>query len=86
MAQLSLCYPFLEHARISEPKSINDIPLKQQPLADIPPEHLHALMAGLLHDVPLMLATLGGRGSETGAQGVTAETFRRETGMSDVGA
>jgi hypothetical protein len=30
-------------------------------------------MAGLLHDVPLMLATLGGRGSETEAQRMTAE-------------
>jgi hypothetical protein len=30
-----------------------------------------------------MLATLGGRGSETGAQGMTAELFGRETGMSN---
>jgi len=37
---------------------------------------------GLLHDVPLMLATLGGRSSETGSQGIPAKIFGRETGMS----
>jgi hypothetical protein len=41
-------------------------------------------MAGLLHDVPLMLAALGGRGCETGAQGVATEVIGRQASMSNV--
>jgi hypothetical protein len=69
-------------ARISKPQRINDISLKQRPLADISSEHLQALVAGLLHDVTFMLAALGSRGSKTRAQGVSAEIFGQETGMS----
>jgi len=41
----------------------NDISLKER--LDIPPELLHALMSGLPHDVPVVLAKLAGRNSET---------------------
>jgi hypothetical protein len=40
-------------------------------------------MAGLLRDVPLMPATLGGQGGETEAQRITAELLRRETDVSN---
>jgi hypothetical protein len=50
-------------ARISAPQRINDI-LETATPCGIPPEHLHAFMPRLLHNVQLVLAALGGQGSE----------------------
>jgi hypothetical protein len=73
----------LQVPRISEPQSIDDISLKEQPLADVAPEHLHAFVPGLLHDVPLMLAMLGCRDSETDAQRITSESSGEKPAISN---
>jgi hypothetical protein len=54
-------------------------------LTQISPQHFHAFVPRLLHDVPLLLAALGGRGSKTSAQGMAAKLFgitRSTTGFS----
>jgi len=70
--------------RISESQRIDYISVKKRALADIAAKHLHAFVARLLHDVALMLATLGSRGSKASAQRMAAELFGSEAGMSNV--